>query len=66
MSQDEVYQLLATFGPLTARQIADGMEMSIAATGSALRRLEKWGDAVRHIGKPLPGNPGTRCFWEAI
>ena len=67
MSQEEVYEILATFGPLSAQQLAVGMDLAQSSIHQSLKRLKKQGEVWWMQGKPTPGiSGGCPAIWGAI
>ena len=67
MSQDEVYAILATFGPLSSRQLSEGMGRAPSTIHQSLKRLKKRGEVWWMQGKPTPGiSGGSPAMWGAI
>ena len=64
MSQEYVLDILRTFGPLEARELATACGKTVAATKENLRRLHKWGEADCMYGRGPCG--GRRAIWWAV
>lgn len=67
MSMDEVYMILAVFGPLSSSQLMDCLGKSHASIYGSLRRLRKCGEVRWTQGKTAPGTSGgSPVIWEAL
>lgn len=67
MSQEEVLMILATFSPLSSRQLSEGMGLSCSSIHQSLKRLKKQGEVWWMQGKPTPGiSGGSPAMWGAI
>ena len=64
MSQDDVYAILATFGPLGSARLAEGLGRSTSSIHTSLVALQKQGRVWWMKGKSARG--GSCGLWGAV